>query len=108
MINLHNPVYVLIRSNIADLKLRLILQIPFARCGFIDQKKGEQAVAMVVPDGQLDITELHKHCKKSLVDYQVPTRFEIIDELPRNTMGKILKRTLRDRLIEQDSATSTD
>ena len=66
--------------------------------GFPDQMRGEQVVAMVVADSHLDLCELKKHCQASLVNYQVPTRFELVDELPRNTMGKILKRVLKDRL----------
>lgn len=94
--NVYPPVVERVINSADQVKESAVIGIP-------DQRRGEQVVAMVVPDGQLDITELQKHCQKSLVDYQTPTRFEIIDELPRNTMGKILKRTLRDTLIEQDT-----
>jgi len=43
---------------------------------------------------------LKKHCQARLASYQVPTRFELVDELPRNAMGKILKRVLRDKWAE--------
>jgi len=92
--NIYPPVVERVINNFAQVKESAVIGLP-------DSKRGEQVVAMVVPDGHLDVIELGKHCKKSLANYQVPTRFELIDELPRNTMGKILKRTLRDRLAEQ-------
>lgn len=66
--------------------------------GIPDRRKGEQVVAVVVAENDLEIDELKKHCLRNLVDYQVPTRFELADSLPRNTMGKILKRELRSSL----------
>ncbi|MCK5819050.1 MAG: acyl--CoA ligase [Psychromonas sp.] len=63
--------------------------------GIDHQNKGEKVAAAVVANGNLDIDELKKYCARRLVNYQVPTHFEIIDELPRNTMGKVLKRSLK-------------
>jgi malonyl-CoA/methylmalonyl-CoA synthetase len=65
--------------------------------GLFDEKKGEQVVAFVVPDGELDLRALRQFCRGHLVNYQVPGRFEVVDELPRNTMGKILKRVLKEK-----------
>jgi malonyl-CoA/methylmalonyl-CoA synthetase len=70
--------------------------------GVPDGKKGEKVVAVVVTDGGLRTSELKKYCQTHLVNYQVPARFELVDELPRNAMGKILKRVLRDKLAEAD------
>ncbi len=42
--------------------------------------------------------ELFQHCQEKLASYKIPRKFEFVDELPRNTMGKILKRQLRDPL----------
>jgi malonyl-CoA/methylmalonyl-CoA synthetase len=68
--------------------------------GVPDERRGEKVVAIVVPDGHPHTSELRKHCQARLASYQVPTRFELVDELPRNAMGKILKRALRDKLAE--------
>ncbi len=68
--------------------------------GVPDEKRGEKVVAIVVPEGDLQTSELKKYCQANLVNYQVPVRFELVDELPRNAMGKILKRVLRDKLAE--------
>jgi malonyl-CoA/methylmalonyl-CoA synthetase len=66
--------------------------------GVPDEKRGEKVVAVVVPEGHLHTGELKKYCQTHLVNYQVPARFELVDELPRNTMGKILKRVLREQV----------
>jgi len=68
--------------------------------GVPDEKRGEKVIAVVVPDGHLHTGELKKYCQENLVNYQVPERFELVDELPRNAMGKILKRVLRDKFSE--------
>ncbi|MET0543538.1 MAG: long-chain fatty acid--CoA ligase, partial [Variovorax sp.] len=44
--------------------------------------------------------ELRRYCAAQLADYKVPEAFTLVDEpLPRNANGKLLKRTLRDRLL---------
>ena len=68
-----------------------------AAIGVPDQAKGERVIAIVVPNGKLNIEELRKHCRARLVNYQRPVHFELVEELPRNTMGKILKRGLKEK-----------
>ena len=68
--------------------------------GIPDEKRGEKVVAVIVPDDKINIQELKKHCQQKLVDYQRPLQFEIVEELPRNTMGKVLKRTLKEKLTK--------
>lgn len=63
--------------------------------GLPDARRGERVVAIVVANGALDIRELQQHCVEKLVPNQRPTQFELVDALPRNTMGKVLKRELR-------------
>ncbi|ANU22232.1 class I adenylate-forming enzyme family protein [Planococcus donghaensis] len=58
---------------------------------------GEKIKAFVVGpklDGR-DFTALKEHCKKSLAKFKIPEEFELIDSLPRNASGKILKNTLK-------------
>ncbi len=61
---------------------------------------GEAVMAVVVPQSgatALDVTELLMAMKLRLANYKVPKRIEVIDALPRNTMGKVQKNVLRER-----------
>ncbi len=67
--------------------------------GLPDDRKGERVVAVVVPEGpEADDAAIHAHCAERMVDYQRPDRIIFVEELPRNTMGKVLKRELREKL----------
>jgi fatty-acyl-CoA synthase len=57
----------------------------------------EAVTAIVVPrpGHKVDEAELIAHCKSQLSGFKVPKRVVVIDELPRNASGKILKRELR-------------
>ena len=59
---------------------------------------GEDVHAFVVPvSGQLDTADVVEFARERLADYKVPRRIEIVDELPRSPMGKVLKRELEAR-----------
>ena len=62
--------------------------------GIPDERLGERVVAAVVVEGDAALTaeELRDHCARSLARYKVPERFLFVDELPRNAMGKVVKR----------------
>jgi acyl-coenzyme A synthetase/AMP-(fatty) acid ligase len=62
---------------------------------------GEDMAACVVPAAghRLDTTALQAHCARLLADYEVPRRWHLLEALPKNPMGKTLKRDLRDRLL---------
>ncbi|MDG9970677.1 malonyl-CoA synthase [Achromobacter mucicolens] len=59
---------------------------------------GEAVVAVVVPkDGaSLDASAMQAELKSRIANFKVPKRVHIIDQLPRNTMGKVQKNVLRD------------
>ena len=73
--------------------------------GVPDPKWGESGVAVVVlePDSDLDQATLIQHCVERLAKFKVPARMHVIDELPRNATGKVLKRELRVMLAGEDS-----
>ncbi|WP_051865100.1 long-chain-fatty-acid--CoA ligase [Metabacillus indicus] len=64
--------------------------------GLPDEEHGERVKAYVVPkDGRLiDAEELKGYCYTKLTPYKVPKQFEVRESLPRNTVGKLLKRLL--------------
>jgi long-chain acyl-CoA synthetase len=59
---------------------------------------GEEAKAFVElkPGRSATEAEILEHCMDRLASYKRPRTLEIVAELPRNTMGKLLKRELRD------------
>ena len=64
--------------------------------GVPDTDFGEAVHAFVVlKDGATkDIEKLEAYCAARLAKYKVPKKFEFLDELPKNTTGKILRRSL--------------
>ncbi len=60
---------------------------------------GEAVLAVVVvhPGQSVSVTDLVTHLKQSLAAYKVPKRVIVVDELPRNAMGKVQKAVLRDQ-----------
>src|SRR5690606_5722727 len=60
---------------------------------------GEDIAACLVPaDGAtIDLENVAAFCADKLADYARPRRWVILDELPKNPMGKILKAELRER-----------
>ncbi|MFO1476267.1 MAG: long-chain fatty acid--CoA ligase [Verrucomicrobiota bacterium] len=62
-----------------------------------DPRRGEQPVAYVIPapNIQLDPAALARFVRSKLADYKVPRQILIVAELPRNSMGKVLKTSLR-------------
>ena len=67
--------------------------------GAPDQRWGEVVVAVVVVHEQADLTleGLREFAGGRLARYKLPTRVEVVDVLPRNPAGKVLKFELRER-----------
>jgi len=65
--------------------------------GVPNEKTGEAAKVFVVKkDESLTEEAIREHCKARLTGYKVPRHIVFIDELPKSTVGKILRRELRD------------
>lgn len=58
---------------------------------------GEAVVAVVRPSGELDINAVRAELKRDLAGFKVPKQVIVVVDLPRNTMGKIQKKLLRER-----------
>ena len=65
--------------------------------GHLDPDFGERVVAYVVPSSSEDPAPeaLDKALRESLAAFKVPKAYEFIDQLPRNSMGKVQKAKLR-------------
>jgi fatty-acyl-CoA synthase len=63
-----------------------------------DERWGEVGVAYVVmrPGAHTDAVDLVEHCRRLLAPYKVPREVVFVDELPRSSVGKVLRRRLRD------------
>ena len=66
--------------------------------GAPDEERGEAVRALVVPRGgvKLDAAALEAHCRLHLGKQKRPRRIEVVTELPKNFLGKVLRRKLRE------------
>ena len=65
--------------------------------GVPDEKKGESIKLYVsLHDPKLEPAAIIAHCREHLTGYKVPSTVEIRDDLPKSTVGKLLRRVLRD------------
>lgn len=68
--------------------------------GVPDPLRDESIVAVVVPkpDARLTAEIIQAYCAKRLAPFKVPERVELVDTLPRTSVGKIQKQIVRERL----------
>ena len=66
---------------------------------------GEVGVAVIVPrkGAQVDGQKILESLKTRLANFKVPKRCYVVDSLPRNTMGKVQKKLLRDQYQKEFS-----
>jgi fatty-acyl-CoA synthase len=91
-------------ENIASSEVERVLYehesiVEAAVVGQPDDRWGEVPVAYVVVSSAATTTpeELIEHCREQLARFKVPKYVELVDALPRNPSGKVLKRELRNR-----------
>lgn len=65
--------------------------------GIADERfvEGVHAVVVLEEDRELDEADLRAHCAKSLAGYKCPRSFSVATALPRNPVGKLLRKDLR-------------
>jgi long-chain acyl-CoA synthetase len=66
--------------------------------GVPDEEWGERVVACVVAAGPVTEAELDAHCLARIARYKRPRGYVLVEALPKNAYGKVLKRELRERL----------
>ena len=71
--------------------------------GVPDAVWGESVFACVVPapDARPTEDELIEFCKGRLASFKKPKRVEIVDDLPKNAYGKVLRRELKERYKDE-------
>ena len=72
--------------------------------GLPHEKWIEAIAAVVVPKGDLDEDGLVAFARERLAAHKVPKSVHIVEELPKNASGKLLKRELREQLGGTGSA----
>jgi acyl-CoA synthetase (AMP-forming)/AMP-acid ligase II len=85
----------------------LVLTFPrvaeMAAIGLPDSETGERVCAVVVPADPTDpptLDELVSHLRaEGLNPRKLPVQIEYVTELPRNAMGKVVKKTLKSRMV---------
>jgi malonyl-CoA/methylmalonyl-CoA synthetase len=73
--------------------------------GLPDETWGDRVVAAVIARGPLDPEALRTWAKERLASYKVPRVVVLVEELPRNAMGKVMKPELA-RLLATRGAPS--
>ncbi|HKJ24540.1 MAG TPA: AMP-binding protein [Myxococcota bacterium] len=95
-------------ANVYPAEIERVLQDDprVAACAVVarpDDRLGEVPVAFVQRAAGADAADdalagaLAERCRAELADYKVPVAFHFVDAFPRNAMGKIVKRELRER-----------
>ena len=84
----------------------VLLQYPgvaqAAVIGIPDERQGEVGCAFLVPRGGATLAqdEVIAWCREKMANYKVPRRVIVVDALPLNASGKVVKFELRDRVAK--------
>jgi long-chain acyl-CoA synthetase len=70
-----------------------------ATIGVPDEKRGETVKSFVVrrAGSQVTAEALVEYSRTQLASYKIPRQIEFLDELPKSSVLKVLRRELRDR-----------
>ena len=70
--------------------------------GIKDDKWGEiVASGIVCKEDSLNIDDITEWCSNYLSDYKIPRKIKILDDLPKNSMGKVTKPALKQLFISK-------
>ncbi|MDW7978158.1 MAG: class I adenylate-forming enzyme family protein, partial [Candidatus Caldarchaeum sp.] len=73
--------------------------------GVHDEIVGEKIVAAVVlrPEAkpEVEVERLRELCGQKLAEYKRPAEIVVVDELPKSLVGKMLRRKVREMLVEK-------
>ena len=64
--------------------------------GIVDDEWGELIVAaLVIKDANINLEELNKWLREKMASYKTPRKYLLVNELPRNAMGKVTKNDVK-------------
>ncbi len=63
-----------------------------------DEIDGEIPTAFIVSEEAVAMKNLIAHCREQLASYEVPREIHVVPEIPKNLVGKPLRRLIRERL----------
>jgi long-chain acyl-CoA synthetase len=87
-------------NEIEDLISTLPGVLECAAVGVPDAKAGEAVKLLVVKqDPQLSEADIRRFCETHLAGYKRPRCIEFRSDLPKSTVGKVLRRELRDAKV---------
>jgi acyl-CoA synthetase (AMP-forming)/AMP-acid ligase II len=89
--NVYSPEVERVLAECPGVQEAVIIGVPDARWG-----ETVKAVVVLMPGAAIGEAEIIDHCRGRLAHFKAPTSVDIVDELPRNPAGKILKRNLRE------------
>src|SRR5205085_208432 len=97
-------------DELADLRAAQGLAIPLVDLRIVepgtdDEKWSERPLACVVPEGDEEITleELKSFLAERVPKWWIPNDLEIIDEVPKTSVGKFSKKTLREQFAQRQA-----
>jgi len=73
--------------------------------GIPNDRDGEHVTAAVVekPGEHVDPAALIAFAKENLAHYKAPKKVYVVDELPKSLIGKVIRRKVRDQLLDHDA-----
>ena len=76
--------------------------------GLPNGARGELVCAVVVladgaAPGSVTLEAVRQHAERTIPHYALPHRLEVIEEMPRSQIGKILRRVVRERVLGSSS-----
>ena len=84
-------------NEIEDVLSRHPSVVEAAVVGKPDDKTGEAVCAHVALSEDVPVDDIIAFCREELTAYKVPKHVIVHEELPKSTVGKILRRELRDQ-----------
>jgi long-chain acyl-CoA synthetase len=88
--------------NVYPAEIEAVLQqhadvVDCAVFGVPDERLGEELQALVEVRRPVDVDELRDYCREHLANFKVPRYVAIVEALPRDPLGKVQKRRLREQ-----------